>query len=769
VETISPTGEVTRRAFDELNRLVRLEDPAGGVTTYAYDGNGNLVEMIDGRGGRTVMEYDAGNRLVRSIDPAGGEQRFAYNGRGNLIRFTNAAGAVWRSTYDTFDRRRSVTDPLGRTTTFTYDARNLLVGATDARGQTYTYTYDALGRITQLAVPGNLVRRTYDAAGNVVSIEDDDSRLTFAYDGLNRPVTLGVADVGVQPAVTLAQQLDALGQRTRLTDSLGGVTGYAYDARGQITDITTPAGESLALAYDAAGRMTQIDLPNGITSSFGYDSGGRIASLGYTDGGGTSLLAFGYLYDTVGNLIQIAEGTKVKSFSYDSLERLITGGTAGLPETYDYDAVGNRVSSLLSATYRHDAANRLLEDDRFLYTYDANGNLTSKIDKATAALTTYGYDGQDQLVSVTLPDGTAVSYRYDGIGRRIEKNVGGVVTRWIYDGRDILLELDGSNAVTARYTHGPGVDRPLAVERGGASYYYLADHQGSIRFLTDAAGDAVNSYEYDSFGRTLVETETVANPYRYTGRELDPETGLYYYRARYYDPETGRFISQDPLRFAGGASNFYGYLENNPVLARDPSGSFSFWDALDVLSFLWSAKEFIDCPSLGNFANLALDTIGLLPIIPGIGTVRRAVDIADSASDAVRLGDRARDAVNAADNVHDAVNAADNASDVARRAQDILGQSDDVVVIGRRPDTSIAEEWPGHNVLNDPNWSIDLNDAWVAEAINQGRDVYVASPTTADNLWDAANNRPTVFSREIQQFLDAGYTRQGDYLIPPGR
>jgi RHS repeat-associated protein len=57
----------------------------------------------------------------------------------------------------------------------------------------------------------------------------------------------------------------------------------------------------------------------------------------------------------------------------------------------------------------------------------------------------------------------------------------------------------------------------------------------------------------------------------YTGREWDPETGLYYYRARYYDPKVGRFISEDPIGFAGGV-NFYGYVWGRPTGLVDPFG-----------------------------------------------------------------------------------------------------------------------------------------------------------------------------------------------------
>lgn len=107
--------------------------------------------------------------------------------------------------------------------------------------------------------------------------------------------------------------------------------------------------------------------------------------------------------------------------------------------------------------------------------------------------------------------------------------------------------------------------------RGGTTSYYQADGLGSITSLTDGSGSLAATYSYDSFGKLVASTGTLVNPFRYTGRELDSETGLYYYRARYYDPQIGRFISDDPLRFGAGY-NFYTYTENSPVNATDPSG-----------------------------------------------------------------------------------------------------------------------------------------------------------------------------------------------------
>jgi RHS repeat-associated protein len=75
----------------------------------------------------------------------------------------------------------------------------------------------------------------------------------------------------------------------------------------------------------------------------------------------------------------------------------------------------------------------------------------------------------------------------------------------------------------------------------------------------------------DSFNSLTASTGPVVNPFRYTARESDTETGLYYYRARYYDAETGRFLSEDPIGFGGG-KNFYRYGLRDPVNLSDPSG-----------------------------------------------------------------------------------------------------------------------------------------------------------------------------------------------------
>ncbi len=118
---------------------------------------------------------------------------------------------------------------------------------------------------------------------------------------------------------------------------------------------------------------------------------------------------------------------------------------------------------------------------------------------------------------------------------------------------------------------GPIVDEPLDSATAPGTRYYDADGLGSITSIGDISGSLTDTYTTDSFGKPTASTGTTRNPYRYTARDFDPETGLFYYRARYYDPQIGRFISEDPTGFEAGA-NFYDYVQNNPTDLSDPAG-----------------------------------------------------------------------------------------------------------------------------------------------------------------------------------------------------
>jgi RHS repeat-associated protein len=137
------------------------------------------------------------------------------------------------------------------------------------------------------------------------------------------------------------------------------------------------------------------------------------------------------------------------------------------------------------------------------------------------------------------------------------------------------MELDAGGVQQARYTHGPGIDEPISMHRGGSAFYYQFDGLGSVTSLTDINENKVASYNYDVFGNILEETGSVFNTYKFTGREYDEKTGIYYYRARFYDAEVGRFLSKDPVwdPFDLQNSNGYAYVGNNPINRIDPYGN----------------------------------------------------------------------------------------------------------------------------------------------------------------------------------------------------
>ena len=103
---------------------------------------------------------------------------------------------------------------------------------------------------------------------------------------------------------------------------------------------------------------------------------------------------------------------------------------------------------------------------------------------------------------------------------------------------------------------------------------FLTDALGSAIAVTDSGGSINTSYTYEPFGNVTV-FGTNSSPYQFTGRENDG-TGLYFYRARYYSPTYQRFVSQDPIGFAGGDANLYGYVGGNPISRIDPLGFWQF-------------------------------------------------------------------------------------------------------------------------------------------------------------------------------------------------
>ena len=229
--------------------------------------------------------------------------------------------------------------------------------------------------------------------------------------------------------------------------------------------------------------------------------------------------------------------------------------------------VTNLPAAVTSTAY--DANNRLTDWGTKTLTYDADGNLTGD------GTNTYTWNTRNQLINIA--GGSTGSFVYDGLGRRESETIGGTTTNFLYDGLNLEQELNGTTP-TANYLTGAGIDETLSRTDSSGTYSYLTDNLGSTDALTNASGAISTSYSYEPYGNTTASGASSTNALQYTGRENDGD-GLYYNRARYYSPIYSRFVSEDPIGFAGRDTNLYGYAANDPVNFIDPSGLYCFSNA----------------------------------------------------------------------------------------------------------------------------------------------------------------------------------------------
>ena len=644
---VDALGGITRYRYNDLGNLTGMEDATGRSVSMEYDATGHLLSQRDGEGtvryeyfsggttggslhamtdalGRRVtfdrdeqsrpvtvtdaagnkvtMQYDALNNVTALTDTAGNITKFDYtDGAGGpgskLAKLTDALGNAYAFEYDKYGRLVKATNPREQSSSYTYDNASRLIAAQDAKAQKVAVEYDLLGRVAVKHSSEGDTKIAYDAVGNATNITGPTGSLGMAYDAANR-VVVTTQSLSNGQSFVISYTYDAKGNRTAMQTPWGKYS-YTYDAAGRMLTITSPDNKTVSFDYDRAGLRNKMTMPNGVETKYVYDAAKQLVSI--THSKGKEVLAYAkYSYDMVGNRMRVEDTAGSHVYSYDSLSRLTqavhTAGQSVSTESFTYDAVGNRLNDDKITDYRYDFANRLLETSQYVYVYDRNGNLTAKMSPMDGLLKKYAYTSANQLKEADLPYGTTVYFVYDPTGRRIEKDVaiGGKTnaTRYIYDGSDIIAELDKDGHPIATYTNGPGMDQPLIMTKYDATgstvttqnYYYHADGLGSITALTDASGNIAERISYDAYGTPLFKntqaissptatTDFIAeNPYSYTGREYDKETGLFYYRARYYDATVGRFIQQDPIGFNGGDTDLYAYGANNSLNNIDPSG-----------------------------------------------------------------------------------------------------------------------------------------------------------------------------------------------------
>jgi RHS repeat-associated protein len=501
-----PLGNVRNTTYNDAKLPQTITDEKGGVYTYEYDDYGNMTTQTDAMGKSTTYEYDPTH--IYDIMHS------------NLTKITNALGKSWLYTYNTKYQPLSVTTPLENKTNFTYNANGRTATIKDAKDNITSFTYDVYGNLWTATSPtGGVSTLTYDAQGfRCTSMRDPKLKeKTIVWDNNDRLTSITYNSVVGAPSYT--NTYNEFGQ-IGFKDELEQTSIVARDELGFITSVTDPLEHVTQKEYDADSRPSKTIDPLGRETSTSYDNAGR--PVLFTDARGFKVVKE---YDGAGNLVSFKDknGSETK-YAYDKNNRLITT-TDPLKKltTVTRDDLG-RTSSIKNArlqtiSYEYDDDGRLTKKTAKLTaagapttlvenTLDANGNITKQKDAwgdtyTPATNTTYLYDANNRVTSITYPDGKTVGLTYNDRGN---------IARITYpDNLVATYTYDNFNrqSIPAVLKNNPGTE--------------LAGESRSSNAITDIAisGDAAGSYtlNYNKRGdiSKILRPNGIQTDYAYDG------------------------------------------------------------------------------------------------------------------------------------------------------------------------------------------------------------------------------------------------------------
>ena len=607
-------AQTVRRTYDSLGRLTRLERPLpAGESAVAVTRclSSSVEESTEGFGTSTPRttrrEYGlfAGKRaIVKRVDGLLNETTYEYDALGRAVKATDPKGVVTSAAYDFSDRQilLEVRGPGGVQTSekTEYDDAARESVRIDGRGVRVKFRYDAMQRLISRG-------------------RDQGEQTVFTYDDVSRPNTLSrLAGVSAPNGVRIAYDYDAHANRTRESITLDGttyVTRFEYSPGARTERITFPDDSIVRHAHNAAGSLLSVDGPdgryaeysdfspmgkpqkvallNGTSELLPYNDIGQLQSQSILRKGSTDLARTKIHWNKLYQLESIADDvdpSRSQTFLYDIAGRLVHATGSYDEQRFEYDAAGNleRKGSVAFKVDGYQVRSGNLQSGAEVYRaeYDGNGNVT--LTEKNGVRRDFRFDDESHLV-----ESNGTTFLYDHEGTRVaKKSADGTKTYYVGPHYEVTVRPDGTRQTTSYIRGGQGLvasktssDRPVAAQLAGVPvpglHFFHTNHINSTTLQTDARGEEVCRVEYLPFGEIYRITGSDVFRPKFTGNELDHETGLYYFKSRYYDALTGRFVSADD-RLGGDVDgrdvfNRYAYVLNNPVADFDPEGHASGW------------------------------------------------------------------------------------------------------------------------------------------------------------------------------------------------
>jgi len=606
-------NEVTYEYFPEesIHRgKLKLVRSGTRETKYTYYDNGLLKAIEDPEQKLTEFEaYDQVGRVTRVRRPDTTSVKFDYDSNGNMTVLTNPSEKSHGFGYNKVNLRGNYTTPLIRGYSYKYDKDRRIKSKTfpSLREIYYDYKDPDTGdnsKLMRILTPEGNIGFTYRCGSQVGTISKGTELITYDYDGklLKSEVYEGLLNESIL---------------------------YRYDSDGDFDlDGLTYAGVTEELEYDSDRLLTgsgdftinrRVDngLPDVVaggtlTLDRTFNGYGETESETFTVNG-RGIATWGVVNrDNNGRITEKTEtvNSEINTYvyGYDDNGRLeIVTKNGVLTEEYNYNddppygtctKVTNTLQGISNASLRYDDEDRMYQFGDTFYNYDEDGFLASRVNGNDETL--YDYSSRGELLGVSLSEGIRIDYLHDPLGRRIAKKVNGtIVEKYLWQGITRLLGVyDGADNLLMRFEYADS-RMPVAMTKGGLRYYLVYDQVGSLRAVSDANGNVVKSIEYDSFGKIYHDSdETFRVPFGFAGGLHDQDTGLVRFGYRDYDPEIRRWTAKDPILFAGGDTDLYGYVLNDPINFVDPLG-------------LFNQKAFV--------RGLALTGSGLVGVIAGAG------------------------------------------------------------------------------------------------------------------------------------------------------